>query len=289
MDINTLHIAQEEKIPNENHNNTQIKTESFDTINRAFTKQAPYFDEYDRKNIILTDMRKQVRDHVMKFLERGDYMLELNAGTGMDAEYFVEQGCKVHATDLSDGMIQMLEQRINNQNLNSSITYQQCSFTQLDRLNTSGFNYIFSNFGGLNCIDSLNRVTKYFSGVLKDQGFVTFVVMPKFCPWELFSVLKGNFSFALRRFKKNGTTAHLEGEYFKTYYFTLNEVLKSFGKNFKLIKVEGLGVLIPPPVKENLPEQRPKFYRALKYLDRKLRNHFPFNRWADHIIITLQA
>ena len=283
MEINTVYSVQKEVSCV-----SQNPTERFDSVNRAFTRQAQYFDEYDRNNIILADMRKQVRDHVMKFLKKGDYILELNAGTGLDAEYFVEQGCKVHATDLSDGMIQKIKQRIKHQNLSNSITFQQCSFTQLDKLTFSGFNYIFSNFGGLNCIRDLNQVTKFFSGVLNDHGFVTIVVMPKICPWELLSVLKGNFALAFRRFKKNGATAHLEGEYFKTYYFTHNKVLKSFGKKFKLIKAEGLGVLIPPPVKENLPKQLPKFYRILKYFDKKLRNHFPFNRWADHFIITLQ-
>ena len=282
MEINTVHSVQKASYVSQN------LTETFDSVNRAFSRQAKYFDESERNNIILADMRTQVRDHVMKFLKRGDYILELNAGTGLDAEYFVEQGFKVHATDLSDGMIQMLKQRIIHQNLSNSITFQQCSYTQLDQLNTSGFNYIFSNFGGLNCIKDLSQVTKFFSGVLKDQGFVTFVLMSKFCPWEFFSVFKGNFSHAFRRFKKNGAIAHLEGEYFKTYYFTPKKVLKSFGKKFKLIKVEGLGVLIPPPVKENVPKQQPKFYKVLKYLDKKLRNHFPFNRWADHFIITLQ-
>jgi len=256
-------------------------------VNRAFTRQSLHYDEDDKKNLILADMRRQVREHVESFLKPDDRILELNAGTGLDAVYFAGKGHRVHATDLSDGMIEVIKRKVNDLQLYSRLTYQQCSYDQLDELNLGRFDYLFSNFGGLNCIRDLDNVTCNFSSILKKNGYATIVVMPMVSLWELLSVFKGN-TRAFRRFNKNGTISHLEGEYFITYYHTLSTIVKAFGPDFQLMKVEGLSALIPPPHKAAFPQQRPGLYRFLKKLDKKVRGHFPFNRWADHIITTFQ-
>ncbi len=256
-------------------------------VNKAFTRQSAHYDEDDKKNPILADMRGQVREHVEKFLNSGDRILELNAGTGLDAIYFAGKGHRVHATDLSDGMIEVIKRKINDHQLYSRLTCQQCSYDQLDELNLGRFDYLFSNFGGLNCIRDLDNVTRHFTSILKKNGYATIVVMPMVSLWELLSVFKGN-TRAFRRFNKNGTMSHLEGEYFTTYYHTLSTIVKAFGPDFQLLKVEGLGAVMPPPHKAAFPKQRLGLYRFLKKLDGKVRGHFPFNRWADHIITTFQ-
>ena len=94
--------------------------------------------------------------------------------------------------------------------------------------------------------------------------------------------------FAVRRLHKNGVIAHLEGEYFKTYYFSLSQIKKAFGSKFKFIKSEGLCALSPPPSRGDFPVKYPQLYQSLRTIDSIVRTSFPFNRWADHIIVTFQ-
>src|SRR3954471_6684935 len=82
-------------------------------INEAFSRQSLHYDADDLQNPLLQDMRVQVYRHVSKFLTQPSNILELNSGTGIDALYFVQQGHKVHATDLSDGMIKQIKTKIN--------------------------------------------------------------------------------------------------------------------------------------------------------------------------------
>ncbi|MCU0439232.1 MAG: class I SAM-dependent methyltransferase [Raineya sp.] len=258
-------------------------------VNTAFSKQSAYFDAYDYSNEILVYMRTQVRNHVLKFLKKDDYILELNAGTGLDACFFAEYGCNVHATDISDGMLGRFQEKLDNYpHLQSKIQIQKCSYTELNQVKTASFNYVFSNFGGLNCISNLQKVTQHLPEKLQKGAYITWVVMPPVCLWEMKDIFKGQFSSALRRFKKNGTKAHLEGEYFDVFYFTPSQVQKSFGKSFKLVSLEGMGGIMPPPSKEDFPKKYPKLYQKLIKWDEKLRYKFPFNAWADHFIITLQ-
>jgi ubiquinone/menaquinone biosynthesis C-methylase UbiE len=266
----------------------KTSTPTFAFVNKAFSKQSTDYDADDRQNIVLQDMRQQVYGHVNKFIRDGSHILELNAGTGIDALYFARQGYQVHATDLSDGMINEIEKKIKGNDIQNRLTCQQLSYDKLDMLNGRKFDYVFSNFGGLNCIDDLSKVTKHLPDILNPGAYVTWVIMPKVCLWELLWVLKGNVKAAFRRFHKNGVMAHLEGEYFKTYYFSLAQIKNAFGSQFKFIKAEGLCALSPPPSRGDFPIKHPSFYKALRKADEILRHTFPFDRWGDHIIVTMK-
>jgi hypothetical protein len=82
--------------------------------------------------------------------------------------------------------------------------------------------------------------------------------------------------------------AHLEGEYFKTYYHSLKDIRSAFGPSFELIESEGLAVFSPQPHVLNFPTRNPRLYKVMRWLDARVKSIFPFNRWADHIIVTFR-
>ena len=266
----------------------EIPIRQLEAVNRAFSKQSHHYDQQDLANPILKDMRLQVYDHVRAYLKTGSSILELNAGTGIDALYFASQGHRVHATDLSTGMVQQIQKKISNYSLADRLTCQQISYDQLSEIKGLKFDYVFSNFGGLNCIKNLGSVTTHLPVLLNDGAYVTWVIMPPVYLWELLWILKGNAGQAFRRFHKNGVMAQLEGEFFKTYYHSLSQIKKAFGPNFQFIRAEGLCALSPPPSPGDFPYKHPAVYKGLRKMDSIVRSTFPFNRWADHIIVTFK-
>jgi ubiquinone/menaquinone biosynthesis C-methylase UbiE len=260
----------------------------FEQVKTAFSLQSEFFDDYEEHNDILKWMRSITREHVLKYLKNGDKILELNAGTGLDAVYFASRGFNVHAIDISAGMIDKLKLKVNTLGLQNKITYQLLSFTELHELTGQSFDYIFSNFGGLNCVDNLTKVTRYFRYILNPGCRVTFVIMPRVCPWEIALMLKGNFRIAFRRLHQGGVNANIEGVKFPTYYHGLSDIKKTLGPDFRLIESRGLASLSPPPYMENFPRRHSKLYHHLINLDERVSHHFPFNRWADHIITTFE-
>lgn len=259
-----------------------------DSINRGFSKQAVGYDEADKLNLILQDLRQQVYHHVCRYLRPQSHILELNAGTGIDALFFASKGHVVHATDLSDGMIEQIQTKISINNLSDRVKCQQLSYENLDQVLNKDFDYAFSNFGGLNCVQDLSRVTQHLPKLLKPGAYVTCVVMPPICPWELLWIFKGRWKQAFRRLKKNGVMAHLEGEHFRTYYHSVTRIRAAFGSSFKLVRCEGLAALSPQPHHGNLPLKYPRVYQALRRIDALFKDSFPFNRCADHCIVTFQ-
>jgi ubiquinone/menaquinone biosynthesis C-methylase UbiE len=257
-------------------------------VNKAFSRQSPHYDEYDKSNPTLTWMRKQVMKHALKFLRPNDKILELNSGTGIDAQFFAEKGFTVYCTDLSDGMVEQMKIKFSSGNFPGRISVQQCSFTELDKIGNRKFDFIFSNFGGLNCIPDLKEVTKFFPSLLNKNGRICLVILPPVCPWEVVQLFRGNFKFAFRRFKRNGTLANIEGIKFQTYYFSSGDVMKALGKDFKLLKLKGLALFTPIPQMEKIPKKYPQLAKALNKIDENISGVPPFNRIGDHIIVTAE-
>src|SRR5690606_12124573 len=150
------------------------------------------------------------------------------------------------------------------------------------------FDMVFSNFGGLNCTPDLRAVAKHLPALLKPGGCVSWVIMPKICPWELMWVLKGKPRQAFRRLGSSGTQAHLEGEYFQTYYHSLGDIRRALGPAFALLRVESLALFSPPPHATQFVMRHRRAFQWLRRIDAAFKDIFPFNRWGDHLIATFR-
>jgi ubiquinone/menaquinone biosynthesis C-methylase UbiE len=256
----------------------------------AFSKQAPIFDELYAGDIIIQYKRKRVRDHVLRYLPPESNILELNAGTGDDAVFFAQQGHRVHATDISDIMQHMLKEKIRLTDLEGSVSTELRSFTDLKHLfNRGPYDLIFSNFAGLNCTNKLQDVLHSFNGLLKPGGLVTLVILPKFCLWEFSLLFRGKFKTAFRRMTgKKGAKAHIEGEFFRCWYYNPSFVKASLEGSFTVVNIEGLCTLVPPSYIEKFAEKHPGTYNYLQKKEDKLKDRWPWKNIGDYYIITLR-
>lgn len=257
---------------------------------KAFSRQSLIFDDIYSSNLIIQYKRERVRDHVMRYLHANSTILELNAGTGEDAVWFAQHGHHIHATDISTGMQERLMEKIKRHNLESRVTHELCSFTQLEKLANKGpYDLVFSNFAGLNCTGELDLVLRSMSALLKAGGFATLVILPKFCLWESLMFLKGDFKTAGRRFfSRKGVTAHIEGEYFTCWYYDPSYVIKHTKDEFELLSIEGLCTIVPPSYLENFPKRRPSLFNWLKQRENKWSNKWPWRSIGDYYIISLR-
>lgn len=256
---------------------------------KAFSAQAGIFDEIYSGNTIVNYKRERVRAHILQYLKPGGNILELNSGTGEDAMFFAQKGHSVHATDIAEGMQNKLKEKAGNRNLQHLITTEVCSFTQLNQLKNRGpYDHIFSNFAGLNCTGELNKVLLSLPDLLKPNGVVTLVILPKFCLWELLLVFKGKFKTATRRlFSKHGTIVHLEGTYFTCWYYNPSYVIRALKSSFNLLSVEGLCTIVPPSYIEGFAEKYPFIYCVLKRAEDRLKCSWPWRFIGDYYIISL--
>lgn len=256
-------------------------------VSEAFSRQSPMFDAIDDGNSIILWMRDRVRKEVANYMLPQSTVLELNCGTGIDSIYFAQQGHAVLATDNAEGMLKTLGHKIAVNNI-PNIETLRCSFNNLENIHGRQFDYVFSNFGGLNCTDKLDKVLTDIDRLLKPGGYFSLVIMPVVCPWEMAMIFKGYFKTAFRRFKKHGAGAHLEGVHFQCYYYNPSYITSRMQDGFMLKSLKALSLTVPPPYIEHFMEKHPNMFKRLERLEDKLCAVAPFNNWGDHYIITMQ-
>jgi ubiquinone/menaquinone biosynthesis C-methylase UbiE len=257
---------------------------------KAFSRQSAIFDDLYSSNAIIQYKRERVRRHVQQYLGFNNSILELNSGTGEDAFWFAGQGHRVHATDISEGMQDILKNKVTVSGFQQKISTELISFTKLAALkNKEEYDMIFSNFAGLNCTDELGKVLDSFYPLLKPGGMVTLVLLPKFCLWEFLLLFKGKFKTAFRRlFSKKGVTAHIEGTYFTCWYYDPSFIVRRLKGRFHLVCLEGLCTLAPPSYIAGFAEKYPKTYSFLKSKEERWKTKWPWRSIGDYYIISLQ-
>lgn len=255
----------------------------------SFNKIADAFDEADGSNEILQWMRRTVYEIYLSNFKEGNRLLELNAGTGIDAVLLASKGIKVFATDISDNMMRRLNEKVERYNLQNMIQTATLSFDEIHMIKDKDFDGAVSNFGGLNCINNFQSLSVSLADKIKPGGKFIASVMHSLCPWEIIYFLsKFDSVNAFRRFNKEGIEANLSEFRIKSFYFTSKEFAGQFHKYFETEKTFSLGLFTPPPYLFGIYEKSKSAVKTFMKLDNLLKGVYPFNRAGDHFIIVLR-
>lgn len=256
-----------------------------DSVNLGFSREAQFYDAQEFKNPIIIWLRSIIRNTTQKFIATNSSILEINAGSGLDALWFAEQGYRVHATDISDGMLSALERKAILFGQPNQFSFQKLSFLDLEQVQHAPFDAVFSNFGGLNCTNNLNPVVQGIQKILKPQGLVVWVFMPKICFWEIAQFSLGRINIATRRFKKNGVQANVQGVPVHTYYFSTKQVLAALGRNFEILHLQSLSLFAPPMNLSKFSNKFPYLVKKLMKLDEVVGSLPLFNQCGDFVML----
>jgi len=255
---------------------------------RAFSHQSRTFDASYNHDLTIQYKRDFVRAHLLEYLNPGDEILELNAGTGEDALFLSRQGFNIHATDISQGMLNEIVRKSGSKGV-GELSYELCSYTSLDQLKIKKhFDHIFSNFAGLNCTSELHMVLRQADALLHPGGKMTLVILPRFCLWETALLFVGKWKTAFRRFRSaRGSNAKIDDHHFTCYYYNPREI-RTFLKEYKTLSIKGLCSFVPPSYMEGFALKYPQVFKKLTSLEKKYSANFPWRSIGDYYIITLQ-
>jgi ubiquinone/menaquinone biosynthesis C-methylase UbiE len=246
------------------------------------------------KSAIGQMQRKRVWKYIEKVIPQlnGFEMLELNCGTGEDAELFGEKGFNIVATDISSEMLKVTNKRAEQVSMQHRISSHYLDLESFDEtLFNKKFDLIFSNFGGLNCInpDSFKKLLNNLPSILNPGGRFIGVIMPKFCAWEMiFFALRLQFKKAFRRFTSTEIITDLHGSNLKTWFYRPAQIKNWSKEKFKLISVNPVGLALPSAYLDTFVTFKRNCLIRLNKVESKLCNTSLFSGMADNYIIDLQ-
>jgi SAM-dependent methyltransferase len=248
---------------------------------RGFSAMAAEYDALAESHPIVIWMRQRIRQLADGQLSPGASILEINAGSGLDAAYFASRGYRVHATEVAPGMLAALADKAADAELDGRLTYETLSFDRIAEAQGGPYDLVFSNLGGLNCTDDLEAVAQGLPDVLKPGGSVVWVVMPPACPWEMAQALRGHVATARRRFSKGGTLANVGGEQVRTWYHTPAKVERALGPAFRVEALRSFCFFAPPSYFGGFVRRHPGVVGMLMRLDDVFGGVWPINRGGD--------
>lgn len=237
------------------------------------------------------------RKRVWRYLEEitpglnGLEILELTCGTGEDAELFGDRGFNIVATDLSEEMLKITQQKVQQYSLQSKISSHYIDLDTFDEtVFNKKFDLIFSNFSGINCISpvGLQKLLKKIPSILAPGGRMVAVVMPKRCVWEtLHFIAKFQFARAFRRWTNKGvlTDPAIAG---KTWYYQPIRVARWARHSFRVVRTIPIGITVPPGFLERIFHRRKRTLFKLYSFEKKIGRFSFLSGLADHYIIDLQ-
>ncbi|MDP4764051.1 MAG: methyltransferase domain-containing protein [Salibacteraceae bacterium] len=202
-------------------------------------------------------------------------ILEVNCGTGADAQWLHALGHEVIATDLSAEMISVAKLK-----RSPEISFEVAGFHDLkEKFQDQTFDLIFSNFAGLNCVSNqqLTAIQKDFSALLKPNGKFIGLFLGEYC-WQerLYFRIKNQPEKVNRRLSESA--ANLDDRSTQLTNCFSPEALKELFTDFNFIRQQPIGLLVPPSYFEAQLKRWPRLVRLLQSLESAV----AIPKWANH-------
>lgn len=260
----------------------------------AFDSSAGTYDNEFTHTPIGQLQRNLVRYYLNSVLQKNQVLdvLEINCGTGEDAIWLSSLGYKVSACDASGKMIESAKIKTHNTN-NLVIDFKKVAFNQLEsEYKFQQFDFIFSNFGGLNCINSteLKTCLNSLEKLLKPGGKIVLVLLAPSCLWERFYFfVKGKFTLINRRSTRDVVQAHLGGGVYQpTFFYSSQTLEKLLPEKLELIDRKPIGFFVPPSYLQPFFTRKNQLLNLLGRLDSQVKNWSWLSNYADHYLIHLE-
>jgi hypothetical protein len=251
-----------------------------------FNKAAYSYD----KQFTFSNIGVLQRNRVYYFLEQiGIFkekktVFEINCGTGYDAEQFFQKGHSVIATDGSSKMIDVCKEA-----RSAEIDFYQLSFQEIGKdKKLPESNFLFSNFGGINCLTrfELKEFVSSVSQKQKSNDQLAWVIIPKHCLWEsVYLFVKGKWSKLGRRNTDNSVSVEVEGEQVPTFYYSPQEVSELLEKDYTIQLIKPIAFFLPPSYLEPFFSKNKWFLHILNNFEKLLGNFSFLANRSDHYII----
>jgi len=257
-----------------------------DTTSYNFDVAATQYDEvFTHSNIgVLQRYRVYHWLETIDFFSLPKKIFEINCGTGYDAEQFHNRGHGVVATDGSAEMIKLAKAK-----RNPKVDFFQLQFSDVTtQQKFENSQVLFSNFGGLNCIDS-KELKIFAQDIAKKQSvgdLLIWVIMPKKSLMEsIYFLLTFQFSKVFRRNTSKPTPVNLHDTAIPTFYHSPKELKRILKKDYIIELIKPVALFLPPSYMEDFFKQKKSMLRFLNTLESIFGNISAGAAWSDHFIL----
>ncbi|HLM91569.1 MAG TPA: methyltransferase domain-containing protein [Thermoplasmata archaeon] len=247
--------------------------------------------EYDH-HILDNRINRMLRDRSLRFMRatfrpRGR-LLEIGCGSGTETLELLSDGHEVLAVDISTAMLETVQKKATARGLDAGLTTRKLRAGQVGQLIESegraSFQGIYSTYGALNCEPDLSTLPSALHALLHPEGRFVAGVFNRWCAFEM--VVYSLLGRRRRAFGRRETPVAVEASRFcvDAFAYSVPEFARLFRPPFRLERVEGVPVVLPPSDHARYVEMLSPHFSTLARWDAELGRHFPFSWLGDHFL-----
>ena len=254
----------------------------------AFDAFAADYDAAFTHSVLGQMLRQRVWPVLADYFQAGQTVLELACGTGEDAVWLARRGVAVAATDGSAEMVRATAVKAEQAHVAHLITPLQLSLQNVGQFARLSHLYdgAFSVFGGLNTVADWRPLAAALAQIIRPGGYLILAPMGPICPWEMgWYLLRGDWKTAARRFHPPAT-ARIGDSLIPIWYPSARRLKREFAPWFDSVRLESLGLWLPPSYLGHWVERWPRLFAALNRLESKTARLS--GGWGDHYLLVLK-
>jgi len=236
-----------------------------DSSEAAFDGLARDYDADFTATALGQELRARVWRRLASVFTGERRILELGCGTGEDAVWLARAGHCVVAIDASAEMIRIARHKASEAGCADRIEFHCVPMESLDGFRPEArVDGVFSNFGAVNCVADLARISRTLAARVEPGSPLLFVMLGRHVPWEwAWYLARGDARRAFRRMASGG--AAWRG--LTVRYPTPRVLARSLAPQFVTRRTTGLGFALPPSYAEAWLQNSPTAFGALKAIE----------------------
>lgn len=242
----------------------------------AFDAAAGIFDRRFGDWASVAAQRRAVRRLLLRAFPPDARLLELGGGTGEDAVFLAQRGRRVLLTDGAPRMVAEARAKAERAGLAGRIETRTLLLEEVEGFSHAWrqaggalFDGAYSNFAALNCVPDLAPIARGLATLLRPDAPAVLVLFGPLPPGEiLVQLVRGDVRAAFRRLSRGAVPARLGGRHFEVWYPWPRRVARAFAPWFRLRRMRGIGIFVPPSAAEPWISRHPRVLALLDALDR---------------------
>jgi ubiquinone/menaquinone biosynthesis C-methylase UbiE len=238
----------------------------YEKVARVFDAEANVYDKLILSNPSMKYAYLIAQNYLLNSFSKGDKVLDIGCGTGLQAIPLALQGCEVVAIDVSTEMLNILQKKVKELSLTNIKIYNLPASKLEKLLNIYGKDYfdgVYSFFGPLNAEPFIISFKEGLLKLLKKNGLFISLILNKINIYNI---------------KSKESIGKYKGFIYRKYDY--KEFLNIF-KELKLEEIFSVNIFLPPP---NFKISKNEFIvKGLYFIEKKFYNIKPFSLLGLHI------
>ena len=261
------------------------------TVQEAFDSASEEYDFTISRNFINTWIRKRSINELLRLVKPDDVLLEIGCGTGAEAIQISKSVKQIIATDISQGMLKLLSQKISAKKLENILPVQAraASISSIAPLIDGGkVRIVYSFNGALNLEPDIDRFPQELSKLVDPGGYFVCSVRNIFCLSETIAHAAVLQVDKITPRREQPTMVSVGGIDIPAFYYSTKFMSRLFKPYFRLKKLIGLPAFLPPAYLNDYCIRFGPVTSLLERLETVLAEWFPFNRLSDQTLFVFQ-